>query len=49
MWKKQAGMITKKDMHPVEVKKRRKGKSKRHLLTSMTSHIVEKNKEEALE
>lgn len=47
IWKKQVGTNTKKEtnsnMH--EKVKRKKGKNKKHLLTSMTSHIVDKTKE----
>lgn len=37
LWKKGAGLIAKKEPKPPKEKK--KGKSKRHLLTSMTSHV----------
>ena len=40
-------MIQKKEINPntiTEGKKKRKGKSKRHLLTSMTFHVVDKTK-----
>ena len=48
LWRKQVGTITKKekDQHnnpDVKVKKK-KGKNKKHLLTSMTSHIIDKTK-----
>lgn len=43
-------MLTKKEMNPNQnEKKKKKGKNKRHLLTSMTSHIVDKTKELAVE
>ena len=47
VWKKQVGMIQKKELNPNihENKKKKRGKNKKHLLTSMTSHIVDKNKE----
>jgi len=42
-------MLSKKEMNPNvhEGKKKKKGKNKRHLLTSMTYHIVDKTKEPA--
>ena len=47
IWKKQVGTITKKETNNNihEKVKRKKGKNKKHLLTSMTSHIVDKTKE----
>ena len=46
VWKKQVGMIQKKEANPNgEKKKKKKGKSKMHLLTSMTFHIVDKTKQ----
>ena len=38
LWKKGAGLIAKKEPKQPKEKKN-KGKSKRHLLTSMTSHV----------
>ena len=40
-------MIQKKELNPNihENKKKKRGKNKKHLLTSMTSHIVDKNKD----
>jgi hypothetical protein len=49
MWRKQVGTITKKekDQHNNPEKKlKKKGKNKKHLLTSMTSHIIDKTKEQ---
>jgi len=42
-------MIQKKEINPntiPEGKKKRRGKSKRHLLTSMTFHVVDKTKQQ---
>ena len=36
-------MVTKKDPSQTQEKRKKKGKSKRHLLTSMTYHIKEKH------
>ena len=47
MWRKQVGTVTKKekDQHNNPEKKlKKKGKNKKHLLTSMTSHIIDKTK-----
>ena len=47
LWRKQVGTITKKEekANSQPEKKRKRGKNKKHLLTSMTSHIVDKSKE----
>lgn len=46
VWKKQVGMVQKKAFAASgEEKKKKKGKNKRHLLTSMTFHIVDKTKQ----
>lgn len=39
-------MVTKKDVSQNHEKKKKRGKNKRHLLTSMTYHIKEKHVEE---
>ena len=39
IWKKQVGMIQKKEVNPNIVEKKKKRKNKKGLLTSMTSHI----------
>ena len=39
IWKKQVGMIQKKDANPNVHEKKKKRKNKKNLLTSMTSHI----------
>jgi hypothetical protein len=54
MWRRQVGTISKKEQNMNihnngEPKKRKKGKNKKHLLTSMTSHIVDKKKGEGVE
>ena len=37
-------MVNKKEANPNPEKKKKRGKNKRHLLTSMTYHIVDKSK-----
>ena len=49
MWRKQVGTITKKEQNVhnnVEKVKKKRGKNKKHLLTSMTSHVVDKTKDQ---
>ena len=52
VWKKQVGMIQKKEFNPNihdQDKKKKRKKGKKGVLTSMTSHIVDKNAKNQLE
>lgn len=50
VWKKQVGMIQKKEtntnVHDKEAAVKKRRKKRKGILTSMTSHIVDKNKEQ---
>ena len=43
IWKKQVGMIQKKEANPNVHEKKKKRKNKKNLLTSMTTHVKNKD------
>jgi hypothetical protein len=49
IWKKQVGTVQKKPENINETKKKKKGKSKKHLLTSMTSHVPKPKEDEEVQ